>query len=136
MQSSLLALQPWLSGAHIQSDAVFDGVTTDSRNASAGNLFVALRGEHFDAHDFIAEVVAQGVTAVVVERLPAGASDSRTDRAGYTYRPRGNRTLLAAAIRCAGNRCYRQQWQNHGQGNDRFDHGRAVWCRALPGYAR
>lgn len=72
MQSSLLALQPWLSGAHIQSDAVFDGVTTDSRNASAGNLFVALRGEHFDAHDFIAEVVAQGVTAVVVERLPAG----------------------------------------------------------------
>ncbi len=72
MKSSLLALQPWLSGAHIQSDAVFDGVTTDSRNASAGNLFVALRGEHFDAHDFIAEVVAQGVSAVVVERLPAG----------------------------------------------------------------
>ncbi|NMM27037.1 MAG: UDP-N-acetylmuramoyl-tripeptide--D-alanyl-D-alanine ligase [Glaciimonas sp.] len=72
MKSSLFALQPWLSGAQARGDAVFDGVTTDSRSASAGNLFVALRGEHFDAHDFIAEVVAQGVSAVVVERLPAG----------------------------------------------------------------
>jgi UDP-N-acetylmuramoyl-tripeptide--D-alanyl-D-alanine ligase len=72
MKSSLLQLQPWLSAAQARGDAVFDGVTTDSRNAGAGNLFVALRGEHFDAHDFIAEVVAKGVSAVVAEHLPAG----------------------------------------------------------------
>ncbi|MEO6351546.1 MAG: UDP-N-acetylmuramoyl-tripeptide--D-alanyl-D-alanine ligase [Oxalobacteraceae bacterium] len=70
MKSSLLELQPWLSNARVQDDAIFDGVTTDSRNAGAGNLFVALRGEHFDAHDFIAQVVAKGVTAIVTERLP------------------------------------------------------------------
>lgn len=74
MKSSLLELQPLLSGARVTCDAVFDGVTTDSRNASAGNLFVALRGEHFDAHDFIAAVAAQGASAVVVQRLPEGVT--------------------------------------------------------------
>ncbi|WP_025918007.1 UDP-N-acetylmuramoyl-tripeptide--D-alanyl-D-alanine ligase [Herminiimonas sp. CN] len=72
MKSSLLALQSRLSGAHATGDAMFDGVTTDSRNVSPGNLFVALRGEHFDAHDFLTDVVARGVSAVVVERMPAG----------------------------------------------------------------
>ncbi|MEO8407365.1 MAG: UDP-N-acetylmuramoyl-tripeptide--D-alanyl-D-alanine ligase [Oxalobacteraceae bacterium] len=74
MKSSLLALQSSLSGVHAQGDAIFDGVTTDSRNANAGNLFVALRGEHFDAHDFIAEIVSKGVSAVVAERLPANCA--------------------------------------------------------------
>ena len=45
---------------------------TDSRSAPAGSLFVALRGESFDAHDFLDQVAARGVAAVVVERLPAG----------------------------------------------------------------
>jgi len=47
-------------------------VVTDSRAVQAGNVFVALRGERFDAHDFLDAVVAQGASAVVVERVPAG----------------------------------------------------------------
>ncbi len=70
MKSSLLELQPWVSGASVTTDTVFTGVTTDSRSVSPGSLFIALRGEHFDAHDFIADVVAKGVAAVVVEHLP------------------------------------------------------------------
>lgn len=54
------------------ADASFDGVSTDSRNVSIGNLFVALRGERFDAHDFLNEVAAKGVAAVVAERVPQG----------------------------------------------------------------
>jgi UDP-N-acetylmuramoyl-tripeptide--D-alanyl-D-alanine ligase len=46
------------------------GVATDSRNAPTGALFVALRGETFDAHDFLEQVAAKGVTAVVAEKLP------------------------------------------------------------------
>lgn len=42
-------------------------ITTDTRDLSKGSLFVALRGEHFDGHDFIAEAVAQGAVAVVVQ---------------------------------------------------------------------
>ena len=50
------------------ADAVISNVCTDSRQAKSGDLFLALRGERFDAHDFVAEVAAKGVTAMVVER--------------------------------------------------------------------
>ncbi len=44
-----------------EADAVVSGVSTDSRRAAPGELFVPLRGERFDGHDFIAEVVGRGV---------------------------------------------------------------------------
>ncbi len=34
------------------SDVAIDEVTTDTRKVTAGCLFVALKGERFDAHDF------------------------------------------------------------------------------------
>lgn len=43
------------------------GVVTDSRAVEPGNLFVALRGERFDAHAFAAQAAESGATAVVVE---------------------------------------------------------------------
>ncbi|HEY0941669.1 MAG TPA: UDP-N-acetylmuramoyl-tripeptide--D-alanyl-D-alanine ligase [Steroidobacter sp.] len=67
-------LQPWISRAAVTADAGFDGVSTDSRQVSIGNLFVALRGERFDAHDFLNDVAARGAAAVVVERIPDGLS--------------------------------------------------------------
>jgi UDP-N-acetylmuramoyl-tripeptide--D-alanyl-D-alanine ligase len=74
MKSSLADLQPWISKAVMTADAEFNGVSTDSRSVSSGSLFVALRGERFDAHDFLADVAAKGVAAVVVEHVPAGLS--------------------------------------------------------------
>ena len=41
-------------------------VSTDTRQIGPGDLFVALRGERFDAHDFLAQAVERGATAVVV----------------------------------------------------------------------
>lgn len=49
-----------------------DDVLTDSRLVKPGSVFVALRGERFDAHDFLMDVAAQGASAVVVERLVPG----------------------------------------------------------------
>ena len=46
----------------------FQRVNTDSRQSQAGDLFVALRGERFDGHDFVGEVARKGAVAVVVER--------------------------------------------------------------------
>jgi UDP-N-acetylmuramoyl-tripeptide--D-alanyl-D-alanine ligase len=43
------------------------GVSTDSRTIKAGNLFFALRGEKFDGHQFVPDVAARGVFAVVVD---------------------------------------------------------------------
>ncbi len=44
------------------------GVVTDSRAIQPGNLFVALRGERFDAHEFAAQAADAGAAAVMVER--------------------------------------------------------------------
>ena len=45
-----------------------NGVTIDSRNMQSGNLFVAIRGERFDGHDFIPEVAKNGGVAVICEK--------------------------------------------------------------------
>lgn len=51
-------------------------VVTDSRLVQPGDLFVALKGERFDGHGFLAEVAGRGATACLVERgrgeRPAG----------------------------------------------------------------
>jgi len=41
------------------------GVSTDSRTIAPGELFVPLRGERFDGHDFIPEVAGKGITALL-----------------------------------------------------------------------
>ncbi len=48
-------------------------VSTDTRSIEQGDLFVALRGENFDAHDFLADAVRKGAAALVVAN-PARAA--------------------------------------------------------------
>ncbi|RJX31528.1 MAG: UDP-N-acetylmuramoyl-tripeptide--D-alanyl-D-alanine ligase [Oxalobacter sp.] len=74
MNTTLSQLQAWVENAKLMGDATVIGVSTDSRHVAAGNLFVALRGERFDAHDFLNDVLAKGASAVVVERVPTGLS--------------------------------------------------------------
>ncbi|HSR41078.1 MAG TPA: Mur ligase family protein, partial [Longimicrobiales bacterium] len=45
------------------------GVSQDSRAVSSGDLFLAWKGVEHDAHDFLAEAVAGGAVAAVVERF-------------------------------------------------------------------
>ena len=59
-------------GASVQGkDVTFTAVTTDSRAVAAGDLFVALKGERFDAHDFVGRAIAQGAVAALVARSEA-----------------------------------------------------------------
>jgi len=55
------------------ADALVKNICTDSRAAKSGDLFFAIKGEKFDGHDFIAEVAAKGVAAVVVEKNKVSA---------------------------------------------------------------
>lgn len=48
------------------TDRALRAVTTDTRSLQAGDLFVALQGERFDAHDFLHDAVARGAAALVV----------------------------------------------------------------------
>lgn len=49
-------------------DLTFDAVTTDTRKITPGCLFVALKGERFDAHDFAEQAKAAGAGALLVSR--------------------------------------------------------------------
>ena len=46
----------------------FTGVSTDTRHLTPGALFVALKGERFDAHDFLPDAKGRGAAAAVVRR--------------------------------------------------------------------
>ena len=48
--------------------SALQGVSTDTRHIAKGDLFVALAGERFDAHDFLSEAVAKGASALVVSK--------------------------------------------------------------------
>jgi len=50
----------------------FRGVSTDTRTLQPGELFVAIRGERFDGHDFIEQALARGAAGALVERSLPG----------------------------------------------------------------
>jgi UDP-N-acetylmuramoyl-tripeptide--D-alanyl-D-alanine ligase len=52
-------------------------VVTDTRSLNPGDTFLALRGERFDGHDFIAEALRKGAAALVLDS-PAAAADGVT----------------------------------------------------------
>lgn len=58
------------------ADVRFSSVTTDSRKVTNGDLFVALKGERFDGHDFVAQCFAQGAAAAMVSHEVATVGDS------------------------------------------------------------
>ena len=49
-------------------DGLVTGISTDSRTAGEGDLFFPLKGERFDAHDFIPQALKQGCRSFVVSR--------------------------------------------------------------------
>jgi len=56
------------AGGRVMSvDVPFDSVGKDSRGDCTGQLFVALRGARFDAHDFVAQALQHGATAALVD---------------------------------------------------------------------
>jgi UDP-N-acetylmuramoyl-tripeptide--D-alanyl-D-alanine ligase len=50
------------------TDVSFNTVSTDTRKIATGDLFVALRGEHFDGYDFVATAAQAGAVAALVNK--------------------------------------------------------------------
>lgn len=58
-----------LGGSQVSGspDRIVQGLSTDSRTMVSGHLFLALRGDRFDGHDFLAEAVGAGAAGLIVE---------------------------------------------------------------------
>ena len=52
---------------HQGGDVCFLGCSTDTRTIKEKELFIALRGENFDGHDYLDKAEASGASAVLVE---------------------------------------------------------------------
>lgn len=63
------------------------GICFDSRQAAAGNIFIAVKGTRVDGHDFIQDAISKGCTAIVCETLPEKTAQEicyiRVEDAGY-----------------------------------------------------
>lgn len=70
------------SGTAPEAPGRYTGVSTDTRTLTPGALFVALAGDRFDAHDFLADAADAGATGAVVHRevkAPAGMTLYRVE---------------------------------------------------------
>jgi UDP-N-acetylmuramoyl-tripeptide--D-alanyl-D-alanine ligase len=75
-----LSLENTLTGTgavlrgEIPEETVFARIERDSRQARPGDLFIAVRGERFDGHDFVSNAAAAGAAAALVSRSWADAN--------------------------------------------------------------
>ncbi len=59
---------------HNGADVTVQGISTDSRTLQPGDLFVPLRGERFDGHDYLTQAVRHGAAACLSEDVVSGLS--------------------------------------------------------------
>lgn len=65
----LSEVQSCLEAAILQGhDVTFKGISIDSRRIQPGELFIALKGDNFDGHDFIEQAITKGAAAALVSR--------------------------------------------------------------------
>lgn len=108
MTLRLADLAQVLDARLIGGDHEITAVSTDTRTLGKGALFVALRGERFDAHDFCDQAVQAGASALLVEReLPLAIPQlvvadtlKGLGRLGKLVRERINPKVLAITGSC------------------------------------
>ncbi|MDB5976041.1 MAG: UDP-N-acetylmuramoyl-tripeptide--D-alanyl-D-alanine ligase [Nevskia sp.] len=62
-----------VGGSLLGEDASFARVVTDTRQLRQGDLFVALKGERFDGHDYVLRAASLGATGALVSQAVSGA---------------------------------------------------------------
>jgi len=65
---ALSTIAVWTGGRLLAGDAKVTGVAIDTRKLKPGDLFVAIKGERADGHDYLAEAIECGAVAAMVTR--------------------------------------------------------------------
>lgn len=69
---TLASLASLLNAQLIGDDIQVSNISTDTRAINPGDLYIALRGERFDGHEFVVEAIGKGAGAVVVDAIQRG----------------------------------------------------------------
>lgn len=88
------------TGGTRQGDWIATGLSIDTRTIRKGDLFIALRGDRLDGHDYVADALAKGAGAVLIDHVPDGVKpDAPMLVVGDTF------TALQDLGRASRNRC-------------------------------
>ena len=68
MKALLSQLEKVLNSKLINSDIEFKNISIDSRTTNKGDLFIAIKGENFDGHEFIKDAIDKGSVAIISEK--------------------------------------------------------------------
>ena len=55
-------------GTALHGNPRIEGVSTDTRTIASGELFIALKGENFDGHEFVEAAAGRGAAAAMVDQ--------------------------------------------------------------------
>lgn len=104
--ASVLAEVDVLSAPEAALSIDVSGITDDSRSVAAGDLFLAVRGDASDGHDFVSAAIEAGAVAILAERAVADArkpvvvaADLKRQRSAIADRLLGR---PSAALTCVG----------------------------------
>ena len=64
------ALEAHSTGSAPRGSTEVRGITTDTRKIGKGDVFLALKGERFDGHDYLRDAVRDGASAIIASRAP------------------------------------------------------------------
>jgi UDP-N-acetylmuramoyl-tripeptide--D-alanyl-D-alanine ligase len=64
------ALESHSTGSVPRGSTEIKSITTDTRKIAKGDVFLALKGERFDGHDYLRDAVRDGASALIVSRVP------------------------------------------------------------------
>lgn len=80
-------------------DRPVKGFSIDSRTIGSGEVFIAVKGENFDGHDFLEEALRKGASAVIAEKLPEKEFCTKTGSVVIVRDARQAMADIAAEIR-------------------------------------
>jgi UDP-N-acetylmuramoyl-tripeptide--D-alanyl-D-alanine ligase len=105
MKRTLAEFARACGGALAGADAPYTDVVSDSRTLTAGQLFVALRGPHFNGNEFVAAARAAGAAGAVVDtaqplalpQIVVGDTQAALERAASAWRADFHGPLVGVA---------------------------------------
>ncbi len=67
MDLSLKTISEWTKGDLHGEDGLISSISTDTRKIQEGSLFIPIRGDVFDGHDFLFDAYTKGAAACLSE---------------------------------------------------------------------
>ena len=83
-------------------DAEIRGITPDSREVEEGHLFIAIKGNKVDGHEYVSDALERGACAVLAESWSPEADKGQAQRPDVILVPDSRRAIALSAANYYG----------------------------------